>query len=133
MRPVFTAAEMRAVDARAIAGLGIPGPRLMEHAGRGAADLIARAFAPIRGRRVVVLCGKGNNGGDGFVVARRLKARGARVAAVLVGRRAEVVGDAAAALSRWRGPLEEIATEAALARLARGLLPAAHVVVDGLL
>jgi NAD(P)H-hydrate repair Nnr-like enzyme with NAD(P)H-hydrate epimerase domain len=56
--PVFTAAEMRALDGRAIATLGIPGPRLMEAAGTGAARLIARRFAPIRGRAVVVLCGK---------------------------------------------------------------------------
>ena len=86
MLPVFTAAEMRAVDARAIETLGIPGTRLMDNAGTGAAELIARAFAPIRGKRVVVLCGKGNNGGDGFVVARRLKAKGARVRVVLVAR-----------------------------------------------
>ena len=50
MRPVFTASEMRALDARAIEQLGIPGPRLMEHAGAGAAHVIAREFAPISGQ-----------------------------------------------------------------------------------
>jgi len=129
---VFTAAEMRALDARAISALGIPGPRLMEAAGAGAARLIATRFAPIRGRRLLVLCGKGNNGGDGFVVARHLKARGARARVLLVGRRGEVKGDAAQALGRWRGRVEEIAT-AAQAALVPDALRDASVVVDGLL
>src|SRR5262249_9604115 len=108
---------MRAVDARAIAELHIPGTRLMEAAGSGAAELIAREFTPIRPRRVVVICGKGNNGGDGFVVARRLKARGAAVHVFLIGRRENVSGDAAWALGRWRGRLTEITDEGALPRL----------------
>jgi NAD(P)H-hydrate epimerase len=127
--PVFTAAEMRALDARAIRDLGIPGPRLMDRAGTGAAALIARWLAPIRGKTVVVVCGKGNNGGDGFVVARRLKARGARVRVLLVGRRAEVRGDAAAALGRWRGRVEEMADPRELPRALGG----ADLVVDALL
>ena len=74
---------MRALDARAIRELGIPGPRLMEAAGTGAARLIAAAIRrPCAAARVVILCGKGNNGGDGFVVARRLRAAGARVRGV---------------------------------------------------
>ena len=132
MRPVFTAAEMRALDARAIDALGIPGPRLMEHAGRGAAALIAREWAPIRGKRVLVLCGKGNNGGDGFVVARHLKAKGARPRVLLAGLRNEVKGDAAQALGRWRGKVEEIRDEAAAATVT-GAVAEADLVVDALL
>jgi hydroxyethylthiazole kinase-like uncharacterized protein yjeF len=120
---------MRALDARAIRELGIPGPRLMDNAGTGAAALIARWLAPIRGKALVVVCGKGNNGGDGFVVARRLKARGAAVRVLLVGRRAEVRGDAAAALGRWRGRVEEVEEPSGLARALGG----ADVVVDALL
>jgi len=127
--PVFTAAEMRALDARAIRELGIPGPRLMDNAGTGAAALIARWLAPIRGKAVVVVCGKGNNGGDGFVVARRLKARGAAVRVFLVGRRAEVRGDAADALGRWRGRVEEVEEPSGLARALGG----ADGIVDALL
>jgi NAD(P)H-hydrate epimerase len=123
---------MRALDARAIAVLGIPGPTLMENAGTGAAELIARAFAPVRGKRVLVLCGKGNNGGDGFVVARRLRARGAHVQTVLLARRDEVGGDARIALGRLRGRVEEITAEAALDALTRDL-GRAHVIVDALL
>jgi ADP-dependent NAD(P)H-hydrate dehydratase / NAD(P)H-hydrate epimerase len=132
VRPVFTAAEMRALDARAITEIGISGARLMENAGTGAARLIAREFAPIRNARVVVLCGKGNNGGDGFVVARRLRAKGARVQVFLVGRRRDVTGDAAEMLSRWRGRIAEITDDGGLASLGREL-SRAHVVVDALL
>src|SRR4030095_2071428 len=103
VQPVFTAAEMRALDARAIASLGIPGPRLMEAAGTGAARLITRRFGPVRRGDVVILCGKGNNGGDGFVVARRLRAAGARVRVFLFGRRADVPGDAGQAPRRRAG------------------------------
>lgn len=132
MLPVFTAAEMRALDARASGALGIPGPRLMEAAGSGAAALVARRVVAVRGRRVVVVCGKGNNGGDGFVLARRLAARGARLRVYLAGRRDEVRGDAALALRRWRGVVVEIAERPALERLERDMA-AADVVVDALL
>ncbi|HEY7205863.1 MAG TPA: NAD(P)H-hydrate dehydratase [Methylomirabilota bacterium] len=132
MLPVFTAAEMRALDARAIRDLAIPGPRLMEAAGSAAAGLVARWHAPIRGKSVVVVCGKGNNGGDGFVVARRLRARGARLRVLLAGRRGDVRGDAAHALARWRGRIEEIAPEADADGLARALDGAA-IVIDALL
>ena len=132
MRPVFTAAEMRALDARAIGTLGISGPRLMENAGRGAAALIAREQAPIRGKRVLVLCGKGNNGGDGFVVARHLKAKGAKVRVLLLGSRVEVKGDAAHALGHWRGRVEEIRTEADAATVATAL-DGTDLAVDALL
>jgi len=130
--PVFTAAEMRALDARAIRELGIPGPRLMEHAGSAAAASIGRHLAPVRGKSVVIVCGKGNNGGDGFVVARRLRARGAAVRVFLVAGRAEVRGDAGEALGRWRGRVEEIRSERDLAALARAL-GRADAVVDALL
>src|SRR5258706_1224858 len=120
---------MRALDARAIRELGIPGARLMDHAGTAAAALIAGWLARIRGKRVVVVCGKGSNGGDGCVVARRLKARGAAVRALLVGRRAEVRGDAAAALGRWRGRVEEIVEPAAQG----GALDVGALIVDALL
>jgi NAD(P)H-hydrate epimerase len=132
VRPIFTAAEMRALDARAIRELGIPGFRLMDAAGSGAAALITRWLTPIRGRRIVVVCGKGNNGGDGFVVARRLRARGAVVAVFLTARRDEVQGDAAEALAGWRGRVEAIDAGPDPGALVRALEPA-DAVVDALL
>ena len=104
----------------------------MEAAGTGAARVIAARWRPLRGRSVVVLCGKGNNGGDGFVVARRLRAAGARVRVFLVGRRSEVRGDAAGALGRWKGRVDETVGAPDLDAIDRALADAA-LVVDALL
>jgi len=71
---VLTAAQMRVVDRRTTE-LGIPDIVLMENAGHRVVELIAEKFAPLARQRVVVFCGKGNNGGDGFVVARQLLTR----------------------------------------------------------
>ena len=73
---------MRAVDAGAIEGFGIPGAVLMERAGLAAAEEIMRLAA---GGRAAVVCGAGNNGGDGFVVARHLHAAGWEVECLLAG------------------------------------------------
>ncbi|MBI4611928.1 MAG: NAD(P)H-hydrate dehydratase [Candidatus Rokubacteria bacterium] len=135
MLPVFTAAEMRALDQRAMTRLGIPGIRLMENAGRGATRAILAHFGSQKGKRVVVCCGKGNNGGDGFVVARGLKAAGARVSVFLVARAGDVRGDSAAMLAayrRARGAIEEVTRESDL-RALNTALASAHLVVDGLL
>src|SRR2546426_3816982 len=131
--PVLSAEEMRRLDRRAIDTLGIPGAALMENAGRGAVPHIIRLLPRGgRGARVVVVCGKGGNGGDGFVVARHLKQRGARVAVWLAARPEEITGDAAgklAALRRAGLRPVVIADERALAES----LGDADVVVDALL
>ena len=75
---VLTAAEMRAAD-EATVRAGTPVETLMERAGSGAAQAIERRYGSLRGYRVHVVCGKGNNGGDGFVVARLLARKGAHV------------------------------------------------------
>ena len=75
--PLLSAEAMRAADDFAINDLGVPSLVLMESAGRAAADCIARDFGPLAGQTVAVFCGKGNNGGDGLVAARRLLALGA--------------------------------------------------------
>src|SRR5437762_13349060 len=71
---VLTAAEMREVD-RLTIERGIPGLILMENAGSRVVDFLAARFAPISSHRIAVICGKGNNGGDGLVVARQLYTR----------------------------------------------------------
>jgi NAD(P)H-hydrate epimerase len=81
---LLTADAMREADRTTIDDVGLPGVTLMEVAGRGCAQAIADAFSPIDGRRVIILCGKGNNGGDGLVVGRRLFQAGARVHIVLM-------------------------------------------------
>ncbi|HWF45910.1 MAG TPA: NAD(P)H-hydrate epimerase, partial [Bryobacteraceae bacterium] len=68
---VLTATQMREVDRLTIES-GIPGLILMENAGCRAVDFLLETFAPLREHSVTVICGKGNNGGDGFVIARQL-------------------------------------------------------------
>jgi hydroxyethylthiazole kinase-like uncharacterized protein yjeF len=81
MSEILTTGEMAEADRLAIAG-GVAGITLMENAGRAVADNVAARHPP--GSRVALVAGPGNNGGDGFVAARRLAAHGARVAVVLV-------------------------------------------------
>lgn len=81
--PVLTAEGMQAADRWTIETFGVPGFTLMESAGRAAVDAMERRYDALTGKRVAVFCGKGNNGGDGLVVARVLHARGVRVHVVL--------------------------------------------------
>jgi ADP-dependent NAD(P)H-hydrate dehydratase / NAD(P)H-hydrate epimerase len=90
---LVTAAEMRALDRRTIDDIGVPGVVLMESAGRGVVDVMA-ATMPLPFLRVMVFCGPGNNGGDGFVIARHLANRGAHPTVALVGDRGKISGDA---------------------------------------
>src|SRR3954463_12686998 len=83
MRPLLTAAQMRESDRCALQRLGVPGAVLMENAGRGVVAAIARANPRRAGADVRVVCGAGQNGGDGFVIARHLANRGARVQVLL--------------------------------------------------
>ncbi|OYX68900.1 MAG: bifunctional ADP-dependent NAD(P)H-hydrate dehydratase/NAD(P)H-hydrate epimerase [Rhizobiales bacterium 32-66-11] len=98
--------EMGRADQLAMAA-GIAGSVLMERAGTAVADTVARQALSTR---VTILCGPGNNGGDGFVAARVLKQRGFRVRLALLGERAALKGDAAGAAARWSGPVEDPAT-----------------------
>lgn len=91
---IVTAAQMRDIDRWAIGDLGIPGPVLMENAGACVARAIASRFEPARGCRVAVICGRGNNGGDGFVIARHLLNMGFAVKVFLAGGRDGIGGDA---------------------------------------
>ena len=98
MIPVLTVEQMRAAERHTIDRLGVPGPELMERAGSAVAREIAARFGGAE--RVVVLCGKGNNGGDGFVVARHLLEVGPEV--FLMGRVDDVRGDASVHLGLLR-------------------------------
>src|SRR5215470_16790759 len=91
---VLNSSQMREADRRTIEDIGIPSLVLMENAGRQTVAAMEAIYSDLAERQVGILCGRGNNGGDGFVVARTLMQRGVDVAVFLVGRVAEVRGDA---------------------------------------
>src|SRR5438874_11125687 len=91
---VLNAAQMREADRRTIDDIGIASLVLMENAGRQAVAAMEAMYSDLADRQIAVLCGRGNNGGDGFVIARTLLQRGIDVAVFLIGRVADVRGDA---------------------------------------
>lgn len=115
----LTVRQMYAADEYAVSH-GVDGETLMENAGGGAADAILSRYAP---QPVMVLCGPGNNGGDGFVIARHLRAAGWPVRLALMGDPARLRGDAATMARRWEGEIEA---------LTGGCLGEAALVVDAL-
>ncbi len=105
MHELLTTDEMAEADRRAVS-LGVPSLTLMENAGRAVADEAANMVPP--GSRIAVLCGPGNNGGDGFVAARLLKERGFDVRVACLVPVAELKGDAAEMAKRWGDPVESL-------------------------
>ncbi len=120
MLELLTVEEMAEADRRAIDG-GVPGAVLMENAGRAVADEVSRRYHDAA--TVAVLCGPGNNGGDGFVAARHLAERGYKVRLGFGGEASRLPKDAAAMAKRYGGKKE---------RLGKDLLAGADVVVDAL-
>lgn len=115
MKPVLSRAQMRAFDAHAIQQCRVPSLLLMENAGRGATDVLCEAVlrGNVQNARVTIVCGAGNNGGDGFVIARHLRVRGARPRVLLCGAKDKLTGDARANLDALEGvgvPVKERAT-----------------------
>ncbi len=136
MKPVLSRAQMRAFDAHAITQCSVPGLILMENAGRGATDvLVGELYAgDVRGARPIIVCGAGNNGGDGLVIARHLLVRGASPVVFLAGDAERVSGDARANFDAWRGiggEVQWLPPGAPLATL-RGALAQGEIVVDAL-
>jgi hydroxyethylthiazole kinase-like uncharacterized protein yjeF len=116
---LVTVAEMREADRRTIAD-GIAGSVLMERAGGSVADEVIKHFPR---QPIVVLCGPGNNGGDGFVAARHLAEAGWPVRLGLLGPRAELKGDAARHAALWAGAIEPLGS---------GLIDEADLVIDAI-
>ncbi|MEZ0224694.1 MAG: NAD(P)H-hydrate dehydratase [Alphaproteobacteria bacterium] len=104
MFEVLTADEMNQADAAAIAG-GTPGIRLMEQAGAAVSRQIQDRFQPVP---ALVLCGPGNNGGDGFIAAAHLKMAGWQVRVACLVKKTELKGDAALAAKQWDGDVESL-------------------------
>ncbi len=128
MKPILTAAEMRAVDAATIE-LGIPGIVLMENAAHRVVEVLERKFAPLSERRIVVICGKGNNGGDGLAIARQLYTRYKlkSLDVVLAADPEELQGDAAVNLAMLH------ACGCTFSREISGRMAFASLVIDALL
>jgi hydroxyethylthiazole kinase-like uncharacterized protein yjeF len=91
---VMTRTQVRAVDQWAINTLGVAGVVLMENAGRSCAELIKDKLAGVAKPKVCIFCGTGNNGGDGYVIARHLLNSGFKVTLVICGDRSKIKGDA---------------------------------------
>jgi len=110
---ILTSAEMRRIDRIAIEELGIPGPVLMENAGLRIVRALRARFEDVARERTVIVAGKGNNGGDGFVVARHLANSGGKPEVLLLAAKEEVKGDAAvnlAVILKMGIPVTEVRT-----------------------
>lgn len=133
-----TRRQVRDIDRIAIDAYGVRGLILMENAGRACAREAAEMLGRTEGRQVVVFCGTGNNGGDGFVVARHLENRGCSVRTFLAGRIDDVLrqaGDASVNLEialNMGIPVGEVNDQTA-ARRALEESAGAHLIVDALL
>ena len=132
MKWVVTAQEMRNIDSRAVGTIGIPGSSLMERAGYEVVEACLERFGPITGKTVFIFCGKGNNGGDGFVIAREMKRHGASVSVLVFAKQNELKGDPLQnySIAKKMGiPIRHIASSGQLSDV-----PAeADVVIDALL
>lgn len=132
---VLDTAQMREADRRTIEEIGIPSIVLMENAGRRTVDVMASAFGDLADSRVAILCGRGSNGGDGFVVARVLSQRGTDVQVFLLGAAADVRGDARTnldVLGRLGVEVVEVPDAGAWSRLGPAAT-ACDVIVDAVL
>jgi len=132
---ILTSQQMRHIDRRATRRFGVPEIVLMENAGLRVLEVIERLESDLKTRRILLLCGRGNNGGDTFVLARHLRNRGVPFDALLFGKRREVRGSALVnlrALERAGGTLREV-TDRAGWKGARALLHGCDLIVDGIL
>ncbi|MFC1483218.1 NAD(P)H-hydrate epimerase [Candidatus Margulisiibacteriota bacterium] len=121
----YSISDIREMDRHAIEDLGISGEQLMENAGGAVADYIIKNYPEENFHNVLILCGKGNNGGDGFVVARKLADVGYSLVVVLVGDKKEVKGDALLNMNRWL-EIGEIKS------YSKGLVDGSNIIVDAL-
>jgi len=134
---ILTAAQMREVDRRTTAERGILSLVLMENAGSRVFEFLVHEFSPLNRERITVLCGKGNNGGDGFAVARQLltRSRAERLTVILAAAPESLQGDAAANYQMFLGSggqVQFVASEGAWETVLPGILDST-VIVDALL
>lgn len=132
---ILTVSEMREVDRLTTERHGISQVSLMESAGGAVARFVAAHFAPIDDRRIVVLCGKGNNGGDGIVAARALREMGAEPDVLLFGDPSELRGEVAESYKRLaaNGVKVKLVRDSASWESARASVTRARIIIDALL
>ena len=131
---IVTAAQMQALDRRTITEARIPGLTLMSRAGASVVAAMERVFAPLSGKAVAVVCGKGNNGGDGFVVARLLRQKRARARVLLMSQASDLTGDARTMYRRFMREAGKSAVHVCPAHdRTRTLLESSDLIVDALL
>jgi ADP-dependent NAD(P)H-hydrate dehydratase / NAD(P)H-hydrate epimerase len=131
---IVTGTEMQTLDRRTITEAHIPSTVLMERAGEGIVRHLEERYGPVRGKTMTILCGKGNNGGDGLVVARLLHRRRARIHVVLLTPIADLSRDASTMYRR----LVRVTGRAVIARFlsaeqTRPLLASSDILIDALL
>ncbi len=133
---VMSREQVRAFDCWAINELGIPGVVLMENAGRSCAELIKDKLAGLINPKVCIFCGTGNNGGDGYVIARHLLNSGFKVVVVICGDRSKIKGDAKInldILERLDQPIEQLdLDDGNIAAKIKAFASGADMLVDGL-
>jgi hydroxyethylthiazole kinase-like uncharacterized protein yjeF len=131
---ILTASQMQRIDRLTTERYGVPSLTLMENAGRGVVEFLTRRLAPLEQHRFVILCGKGNNGGDGMVVARLLRDQGLKPRVLLFADAASLRGDAAANYQRLcaSGPPEGVGDPETWHSL-KASLKATTLLVDALL
>jgi NAD(P)H-hydrate epimerase len=133
--PVLSRDEVRAFDSRAINTLGIPGVVLMENAGRSCAELVKEKLAGIAKPKVCIFCGTGNNGGDGYVIARHLLNDGFAVVVVICGQRSKIKGDARTnldILEKLEQPIEQLGLNGDTAKQLKTFTADADMIVDAI-
>jgi len=132
---ILTADEMREMDRQTIESFGLPGRILMENAGRGAARVLMKKFPDISSKQVAIAAGRGNNGGDGFVVARYLAHAGVSVTVYLLSESSRLYGNAADnfnLLAQLNIPVKEITSEENFNQL-KTEMARHHIWVDAIL
>jgi hydroxyethylthiazole kinase-like uncharacterized protein yjeF len=131
---ILTAPQMQRIDRITTEHYGVPSLTLMENAGRGVVEFLLDRCAPLETHRIVILCGRGNNGGDGFVVARLLREKGLKPRVLLFANPQAVRGDAAVNLERLAASeAPEIVENSEAWQRLKPSLAGTSLVVDGLL
>ncbi|MGH9376528.1 MAG: NAD(P)H-hydrate epimerase, partial [Terriglobia bacterium] len=131
---ILTAIQMQQIDRLTAERFGMPGLTLMENAGSGVVAFLVERFSPLDGQKIAIFCGKGNNGGDGLVVARLLRERSLTPRVLLFAEPATVKGDAAVNYQRLlQSGSADVVKDSAGWLAVKGRLSGTTLIVDALI